>query len=102
VASGYARDIFEGAGEVVDDFAFAFIAPLRAYHHDRVHFWPFLPVDPLHLMHLSQPPGTIWRMTLPSPSWREAWWELESERQNKSYLCLRNGASKADINSHSV
>jgi hypothetical protein len=26
----------------------------------------------LHLMHLSQPPGTIWRMTLPSPSWREA------------------------------
>jgi hypothetical protein len=38
VASSYARDIFERASEVVDDFAFAFIAPLRAYHHDRIHF----------------------------------------------------------------
>src|ERR1700681_683135 len=38
VASSYARDIFKGAGEIVNDFAFAFIAPLRAYHHDRVHF----------------------------------------------------------------
>src|ERR1700676_552681 len=38
VPSGYARDIFKGAGEIVNDFAFAFIAPLRAYHHDRVHF----------------------------------------------------------------
>ena len=38
VASSYARDVFERAGQVVDDFAFSFIAPLRAYHHDRVHF----------------------------------------------------------------
>src|SRR6202790_3114181 len=38
VTSGYPRDIFEGAGEVVNHFAFTFIAPLRAYHHDRVHF----------------------------------------------------------------
>src|ERR1700719_2210025 len=38
VASGYARDIFEGAGKVVDYFTFSFIAPLRADHHDRGHF----------------------------------------------------------------
>src|ERR1700688_3528081 len=38
VATGYARDIFERAGKVINHFAFAFIAPLRAYHHDRVHF----------------------------------------------------------------
>jgi hypothetical protein len=38
MASGYARDIFKGASKVVNYFAFAFIAPLRAYHHDRVHF----------------------------------------------------------------
>src|SRR4030081_2449730 len=35
-------------------------------------------------------------MALPSPSWREAWWEVNSERQNKSYLCLRKGASDGD------
>jgi hypothetical protein len=38
VATGYARDVVEGAGEIVDHFAFSFIAPLRAYDHDRVHF----------------------------------------------------------------
>src|ERR1700693_741603 len=38
VTSGYASDVFEGASEVVHDFAFSFIAPLRAYPHDRVHF----------------------------------------------------------------
>src|ERR1700688_181895 len=38
VASRYARDIFKGAGKVVNYFTFAFVAPLRAYHHDRVHF----------------------------------------------------------------
>src|ERR1700693_5077835 len=42
VASGYARDIFERASQVVNYFTFSFVAPLRAYHHDRRHFWPFL------------------------------------------------------------
>ena len=41
VATGYARDVFERTGEIVDDLALAFIAPLRANHHDRIHFWPF-------------------------------------------------------------
>ena len=35
-------------------------------------------------------------MALPSPSWREAWWEVNSERQNKSYLCIGKGASDGD------
>src|SRR6202043_1414428 len=38
VASSYARDIFTGSSQVVNHFAFSFIAPLRAYHHDRIHF----------------------------------------------------------------
>jgi hypothetical protein len=41
-------------------------------------------------------------MTLPSPSWREARWELRSKRQNKSYLCRRKGASKRDGSQESV
>src|ERR1700680_5009520 len=41
-------------------------------------------------------------MALPSPSRREAWWELDSKRLNKSYLCLRKGASKRDSNGENV
>src|ERR1700693_6117141 len=41
-------------------------------------------------------------MTLPSPSWREARWELRSKLQNKSYLCLRKGASNRDGSEESV
>src|ERR1700730_497432 len=37
VSSGYASDVVERAGEIVDDFAFSFIAPLRTYHDDRIH-----------------------------------------------------------------
>src|SRR5580692_10247508 len=37
VPSGYACDVVERAGEVVDDLAFAFVTPLRAYDHHRFH-----------------------------------------------------------------
>ncbi len=37
VAAGNARDVVERAGEVVDNLAFAFVAPLRAYDHHRFH-----------------------------------------------------------------
>src|SRR6266403_3887878 len=42
VSAGDARDIVESAGEIIDDFAFAFVAPLRADHHDRFHAAPSL------------------------------------------------------------
>jgi hypothetical protein len=34
VSPSNARDVVKSAGEIVDDFAFAFIAPLRADHYD--------------------------------------------------------------------
>ena len=37
VATRYAGDVFEGAGQIVHHLAFAFIAPLRTHHHDRIH-----------------------------------------------------------------
>src|SRR5258708_19299194 len=37
MAPGDARDVIERAGEIINDFAFAFIAPLRTNHHDRFH-----------------------------------------------------------------
>src|SRR2546428_4712902 len=37
VAAGAARNVVKGSRHVVDDFAFAFIAPLRADHYDRFH-----------------------------------------------------------------
>src|SRR5882762_9418106 len=42
VAAGDARDIVESSGEIIDDFAFALVAPLRADHHDRFHAAPSL------------------------------------------------------------
>src|SRR6267154_525228 len=42
VSSGDARDIVESSREIIDDFAFAFVAPLRADHHDRFHAAPSL------------------------------------------------------------
>ena len=30
-------DVIERTGKIIDDFSFAFIAPLRAYHDDRFH-----------------------------------------------------------------
>ena len=37
VAAGAARDVVEGGRHVVDDLAFAFVAPLRAHHYDGFH-----------------------------------------------------------------
>ncbi len=37
VAAGAARDVIEGSRHVIDDFALAFISPLRAHHYDRFH-----------------------------------------------------------------
>src|SRR2546426_1182751 len=37
VPAGAARDVVEGAGQVVNYLAFAFVAPLRAYDHYRLH-----------------------------------------------------------------
>jgi hypothetical protein len=37
VAASNSNDVIEGACEIVDYFAFAFIAPLRAHHDDRFH-----------------------------------------------------------------
>ena len=37
VAAGAARNVVKGSRHVIDDFAFAFIAPLRAHHDDRFH-----------------------------------------------------------------
>jgi len=37
VPAGAPRDVVEGAGQVVNHLAFAFIAPLRAYDHYRFH-----------------------------------------------------------------
>ena len=37
VAAGDAHDVVERACEIVDNFAFAFVAPLRADHDDRFH-----------------------------------------------------------------
>ena len=37
VAAGNTRDVVERAGEIVDDLALAFVAPLRADHDDRFH-----------------------------------------------------------------
>jgi hypothetical protein len=34
VPAGYASDVIESAGEIVDDFAFAFITPLRTDYYD--------------------------------------------------------------------
>jgi hypothetical protein len=34
VSAGDAGDVVKGAGEIVDDFAFAFVTPLRADHHN--------------------------------------------------------------------
>src|SRR6267142_5799446 len=42
VSAGDARDIVKSAGEIIDDFAFAFVAPLRADYHDRFHAVPSL------------------------------------------------------------
>src|SRR5260370_31656960 len=42
VSAGDARDIVKSAGEIIDDLAFAFVAPLRAHHHDRFHAVPSL------------------------------------------------------------
>src|SRR5882762_4243661 len=42
VSAGDARDIVKSAVQIVDDFAFAFVAPLRADHHDRFHAVPSL------------------------------------------------------------
>src|SRR6267142_3416469 len=42
VSAGDERDIVESAGEIIDDFAFALVAPLRADHHDRFHAAPSL------------------------------------------------------------
>ena len=44
VASGNTSDIVKGAGQVVNDLAFALIAPLRANHHHGFHAGPF----PIH------------------------------------------------------
>src|SRR5712675_1623104 len=40
VSAGDARDIVKSAGQIIDDFAFAFVAPLRADYHDRFHAVP--------------------------------------------------------------
>ena len=37
VAAGDARDVIKRARQIVNDLAFAFIAPLRANHYDRFH-----------------------------------------------------------------
>src|SRR5258705_8210271 len=37
MAPGDSRDVIERAGEIINDFALAFIAPLRTNHHDRFH-----------------------------------------------------------------
>jgi hypothetical protein len=37
VAAGDARDVIERAREIVDDFTFSFVTPLRADHYDRFH-----------------------------------------------------------------
>src|SRR5258707_310738 len=42
VSAGDARDIVKSAGQIIDDFAFALVAPLRADHHDRFHAVPSL------------------------------------------------------------
>jgi len=42
VSTSDARDIVKSAGEIIDDFAFAFVAPLRADYHDRFHAVPSL------------------------------------------------------------
>src|SRR6266404_944046 len=42
VSTSDARDIVKSAGQIIDNFAFAFVAPLRADHHDRFHAVPSL------------------------------------------------------------
>ena len=37
VAARASRDVIERRGKVVHDLALAFIAPLRAHYHDRLH-----------------------------------------------------------------
>ena len=37
VPAGAPRDVVKGAGQVVNHLAFAFVAPLRAYDHYRLH-----------------------------------------------------------------
>src|SRR5579863_1333889 len=37
VASRASRDVIEGCGEIVDDLALPFVAPLRSHHNDRLH-----------------------------------------------------------------
>ncbi len=64
VAAGYARDVFERTGEIVDDLAFAFIAPLRAYHYDRVH--SDLSYDARSMPCIKTSPTRTMRLALPS------------------------------------
>src|SRR5690348_9428884 len=42
MASGNTNDVVERAGEIIHNFAFAFVTPLRADHDDRFHALPFL------------------------------------------------------------
>src|SRR5258708_17283815 len=37
MAPGDGGDVIDRAGEIINDFALAFIVPLRANHHDRFH-----------------------------------------------------------------
>ena len=37
VATSYAGDVIETAGQIVDNLTFAFVAPLRADHHNGFH-----------------------------------------------------------------
>ena len=60
VASGDARYVIKRAGEIVDDFAFAFITPLRADHDDGLHFLAFSSHFPV--------PGNSHGLSGPHPS----------------------------------
>src|SRR5919108_1158095 len=92
VAPSNARDVVERAGEIVDDFALAFITPLRAHHDDGLHSIPFS-------SHFPRLPGTatvFQGRTLPPPrlpARKYDWWEI-AEQPLESYAGLACNASK--------
>src|SRR5215469_16105155 len=48
VAPGNARDVIERPRQIIDDFAFALVAPLRSHYHHGFHSGPFSILASIH------------------------------------------------------
>jgi len=93
VPAGTTRNVIEGPGEIIDDFAFAFVTPLSADHYDRFHSPCFSQTAKFRSAHFTSR-SRLRAAPRPLHAHCEGilWWEIAEGSDLKSYPQPRRNA----------